>query len=96
MEVVKYEQKYYKQVNDLYENAFPKEERYLMLEKMIQSKNTKMYCLVDNGLVLGIIYLIFYNDMIFILYLAINIMVRSKGFGSYLLKWCLQKYNDKK
>ena len=34
--------------------------------------------------------------MIFILYLAVNIESRSKGYGSYLLKWCLQKYKDKK
>ena len=40
--------------------------------------------------------LIFYRDMIFILYLAVNTESRSKGYGSYLLKWCLQKYRDKK
>ena len=34
--------------------------------------------------------------MIFLLYLAINTEIRSKGYGSYLLKWCLRKYKDKK
>lgn len=38
-------------------------------------------------IVLGIIYLIHYKDMIFILYLAVNEEIRSKGYGSYLLKW---------
>lgn len=33
--------------------------------------------------------------MIFILYLAVNTDNRSNGFGSYILKWCLNKYMDK-
>ena len=34
--------------------------------------------------------------MIFILYLAVNTKIRSNGYGSYLLRWCLEKYKDKK
>jgi GNAT superfamily N-acetyltransferase len=96
MEVVKYKTIYYTQVNDIYEKSFPQEEKYITLDKMIESQGTELYCLVDNEKVLGIIYLIFYKDMIFILYLAVNIKSRSKGYGSYLLKWCLDKYADKK
>ena len=96
MDVVKYKSIYYTQVNEIYEKSFPQEERYITLDKMIQSQNTELYCLIDNNHVLGIIYLIFYRNMIFILYLAVNTESRSKGYGSYLLKWCLQKYRDKK
>ncbi len=96
MEIVKYEQIYYTQVNDIYEKSFPQEEKYITLDKMIQSQGSELYCLVDNEIVLGIMYLIFYKDMIFILYLAVNTEKRSKGYGSYLLKWCLEKYGDKK
>jgi len=95
MQVVKYKETYYTQVNDIYEKSFPPEERYLELNKMIENENTELYCLVDNERVLGIIYLISYKDMIFILYLAINTEIRSKGYGSYLLRWCLQEYSDK-
>ena len=96
MEVVKYKTVYYTQVNNIYIKSFPPEERYINLNKMIESPNTELYCLVDNDIVLGIIYLIYYKDMIFILYLAINTQIRSKGYGSFLLKWCLDKYLDKK
>ncbi|MBO5349049.1 MAG: GNAT family N-acetyltransferase [Clostridia bacterium] len=96
MEIVKYEPIYYTQVNDIYEKSFPQEEKYITLDKMIQSQGSELYCLVDNEIVLGIMYLIFYKDMIFILYLAVNTEKRSKGYGSYLLKWCLEKYGDKK
>lgn len=96
MEVVKYKTIHYKQVNDIYEKSFPKEERYITLNKMIESQDTELYCLVDGDIVLGMIYLIFYKDMLFILYLAVNTESRSKGYGSYLLKWCLEKYGYKK
>ena len=95
MKVIKYESIYYKQVNDIYEKSFPQEERYITLDKMVQNKNTELYCLIDNNQVSGMIYLIFYKEMIFILYLAVNTEKRSKGYGSYLLKWCLQEYSDK-
>lgn len=62
---------------------------------MIENKNTELYCLIDTEIVLGFIYLVFYKDMIFILYLAVNTEKRSKGYGSQLLKWCLNKYCDK-
>ena len=96
MKVIKYESIYYEQVNEIYEKSFPQEERYITLEEMVQSKNTELYCLIEDTQVLGIIYLIFYKDMIFILYLAVSSEKRSKGYGSYLLKWCLQKYSHKK
>lgn len=96
MKVEEYKTKYYTQVRDIYIKSFPEDERYISLEKMIERKNTKLYCLVEKEIVLGIMYLIMYNDMIFLLYLAIDNKKRSKGYGSYLLKWCLKKYTDKK
>lgn len=61
MEVVKYKKTYYKQVNEIYEKSFPPEERYINLNKMINSPNTELYCLVENETVLGMIYLIYLN-----------------------------------
>ena len=84
MRVIKYESIYYEQVNEIYEKSFPQEERYITLEEMVQSKNTKLYCLIEDNQVLGIIYL------------AVSSEKRSKGYGSYLLKWCLKKYSHKK
>ena len=95
MKVIKFNKKYYKQVNKIYKESFPKEERYISLNKMIKNKDTELYCLINKEEVYGIIYLIKYKEMIFILYLAINPEIRSEGYGSYLLKWCLNKYNEK-
>ena len=86
MKIFKFEQKYYNKVSEIYEKAFPKEERYITLDKMIKQENTELYCLVNEEDVLGFVYLIFYKNMIFILYLAVNTDNRSNGYGSYILK----------
>lgn len=85
MKIVKFEEKYYNQVSEIYEKSFPIEERYITLDRMINEED-----------VLGFVYLIFYENMIFILYLAVNTTNRSNGYGSYILKWCLNKYMDRK
>lgn len=96
MKIIQYKPTYYTQVHNIYEKSFPQEEKYITLDDMLKIQNTEFYCLLDNNTVIGFIYLIFYKDMIFILYLAIDTQSRSKGCGSYLLKWCLDKYGDKK
>lgn len=96
MKIVKFEQEYYNQVSEIYEKSFLIEERYITFDKMIKQENTELYCLVNEEDVLGFVYLIFYENMIFILYLAVNTDNRSNGYGSYILKWCLNKYMDRK
>ena len=95
MKIVKFKPEYYNQVYEIYEKSFPIEERYITLDKMIKKENTELYCLVDKEAIFGFVYLLFYQNMIFILYLAVSSEKRSKGYGSYLLKWCLKKYSHK-
>lgn len=95
MKIVKFKPEYYNQVYEIYEKSFPIEERYITLDKMIKKENTELYCLVDKEAIFGFVYLLFYQNMIFILYLAVNPDNRSKEYGSYILKWCLNKYTDK-
>ena len=95
MKIVKFKPEYYNQVYEIYEKSFPIEERYITLDKMIKKENTELYCLVDKEAIFGFVYLLFYQNMVFILYLAVNPDNCSKGYGSYILKWCLHKYKDK-
>ncbi len=98
MKIVKFNNKYYRQVNEIYKTSFPKEERYSSLNKLIsytKKNSAELYCLINCKTVDGFIYSIKYKDMIFILYLAINNKKRSCGNGSYLLRWYLDKYSDK-
>ena len=96
MKIVKFNNKYYKKVNDIYRQSFHKNERYVSLNKMIKLNNTELYCLIEKENVYGIIYVIKYKASIFVLYLAVNSKNRSKGYGSYLLRWCLNHYKNYK
>ena len=57
MEIVKFRNKFYKKVNDIYKKSFPKDERYLSLNNMIRADSTDLYCLIENDNLYGIIYL---------------------------------------
>lgn len=96
MDILDFKNDYYSQVKKIYESSFPLNERYLSIEEMVSIVDTKLYCLVDNNIVLGFVYLIYYEDMIFVLYLTISKEQQSKGLGSWLLRWCLDKYKDRK
>lgn len=63
---------------------------------MIKADSTDLFCLIENESVYGIIYLIKYKSSIFILYLAVNSSKRDNGYGSYILKWCLNNYKGYK
>lgn len=94
MEVVSYNNKYFDGVNDIYNRSFPKCERYMLLEDLLKAEHTQLHCLVDGDDVKGFVYTIHYNKLVFILYLAVNEKERLKGYGSVLMKWCLNNYKD--
>ena len=71
MQVETISDKYYKQVDTIYEQSFPVDERYMPLLEMIEAENTELHCLTDDDNVYGFIYTIIHNQSVFILYLAI-------------------------
>lgn len=94
MEIVKYQDKYYDEVNDIYNESFPVEEHYMPLKDMVKAETSELYCLVDDDKVLGYTYTIRKEDSVFVLYLAISSDCRSKGYGSELLQWVINNYKD--
>lgn len=99
MEIVKFRFRYYNQVKNIYFESFPKEERYLSFKELVYNSmmnKAQMYCLIDEEKAQGFIYNILCDDMVFVLYIAVNSNKRSSGYGSKLIKWCLEKYKDKK
>ena len=98
MKITKFKFKYYNQVKKIYYESFPKEERYLSFRALVINciKNkAQMYCLKDENAIQGFIYNIVYENMVFVLYLAVSSKKRSSGYGSQLMKWCLEHYNSK-
>ncbi|WP_332372356.1 GNAT family N-acetyltransferase [Lactococcus cremoris] len=78
----------YRQVIDLVKNSFPKEEQYPIWL-------LKLWAYYQNDEFCGISYLVSYEEMIFVLYLAVNNQVQSKGYGSAILETLKEKFQDK-
>lgn len=89
--------RYLFKVKKIYNQSFPKEERFpfFLLILNILRKNSEMYVLLNGKSVSSFIYIINYENMSFILYLATDKNVRSKGNGSYLLNWFTEKSKEK-
>lgn len=81
----------------IYRNSFQKGDRFSLpiLLFNIFRKKAKCYVAKKDHSMIGFIYLIFYQNMIFILYLAIDQNERDQGIGSYVLNWCFDHYKDR-
>lgn len=95
--ITKYNRKHLKELKKIYNNSFPKEEKFPMwlLLFNLHRNNSELYTLFAHNELCGFIYLINYKNMCFILYLAIDNLKRNKGYGSYILNWCLNYKKDK-
>ena len=94
--IKKFSIKYFYQIKKIYQQSFPKKERFpfLILIFNILKGNSEMYILLNNKKVSSFIYVINYKGMSFILYLATNKKERSKGCGSYLLNFFTEKNKE--
>lgn len=87
--------KYNTKVEKLYNEAFPKEERMpIWLLKLFARKNkARFYSIYDDEKFVGLIYNIYYQDIVFVLFFAIDKEVRGQGYGSKVLEFIKQKYS---
>lgn len=93
---IKNNKEYSERVSKLYNEAFPKEERIpIWLLKLLTRKNkAKFYSIYDDKKFIGLIYNIYYKDIVFVLFFAIDKELRSQGYGSKVLDCIKQKYNN--
>ncbi|MEG1486875.1 GNAT family N-acetyltransferase [Lactococcus sp.] len=87
----------YRRIINLMKNAFPKEEQYpiWLLKLWNLKKDVKFWAYYQNEEFCGISYLVHHEEMIFVLYLAVDDQVHSKGYGSAILKTLKEKFNGK-
>lgn len=81
--------KEYEKVLSIYEEAFPKNEKLpkWLLTLMAKRKFVDFLAFYDEGIFCGLTYLIHYKNTCFVLYLAIDRSIRSKGYGTKILNW---------
>ena len=84
-----------KEIKKIYNNAFPKNEQipFWILKLSSKSNNTIFKEIIIDNRTAGILFLIFDNDIAYLMYFAINKEMRNKGLGSSILKDLIKKYN---
>ncbi|WP_169718365.1 GNAT family N-acetyltransferase [Paenibacillus massiliensis] len=89
--------KYFKgmdRLQELYEGAFPEEERVPMWILLWRAKKNHIHfkAFYDEHTFVGFTYLIVFKDITFVFYLAIDNQIRSKGYGSQVLTKIKEMY----
>ena len=88
----------WKQVKDIYCEAFPKCERkpFFMLKHSVRTGKVQMLAAMEGELLLGFLAAVPYEDMVMVDYLAVSDKIRSKGTGSRLLQELCSRFAEKK
>ena len=86
----------YKDVRRLMRTAFPRNEQIPMwlLRVLAFRKSVNFKVFYKNDRFCGVLYTAEDNKYIFVLYMAVNDQIRSKGYGTKILDWL--KQNTKK
>ena len=90
--------KYRRQVKWIYFDSFPKKDRmpYWMLLLMAKMNHTEFRAFCDQGRVCGFSYFAAVGKITFIMFLAVDSKLRSKGCGSLMLKEIQSLYPENK
>lgn len=91
---IKNNKKIYKKVKKLYNDAFPQNERVPIsfLKLLARKDKAKFYGISDNEKFVGLVYNVYYKDIVFVFYLAIDKEQRGQGYGSKVLQVIQEKY----
>ena len=85
-------------IKSIYFNSFSKNERmpFPMMVAMYKLWNTDFFGFYDNDTPCGFVYLAHNRKIVFVMFLAVDKALRSKGYGSAILQEIQNKYSDKK
>ncbi len=85
-------------VKHIYFDSFPKNERipFPMMVAMSKLWHTEFLGFYDGDTLCGFAYFAHNNKIVFVMFLAVDRTLRSKGYGSAILRKIQNKYPDKK
>lgn len=86
------------QIKQIYEESFPKSEKFpfWILKQCAKEDNVHLDAIIDHDTdkIIGIRFLISYDDIVYLMYVAIDKKYRNKGFGSFVLRDLILKQAD--
>lgn len=85
-------------VKHIYFDSFPKNERmpFPLMVAMSKLWHTEFFGFYDGDKLCGFAYFAHNSKLVFVMFLAVDRTLRSKGYGSAILKIIQNKYPDRK
>lgn len=98
MDILNEKQKPWKEIREIYFEAFPKPERkpFFILRRSVENEKAQLLTSVENSILQGFIAVIPYKDTVMVDYLAVSSTIRSQGTGSKMLQEVCRRFPDKK
>jgi len=83
----------YPAICNLMKTAFPKNELFPMwlLRLLARRKSVNYLAFYSENDFCGILYTVENDDCLFVLYLAVNAQIRSRGLGSQIIQWIKER-----
>ena len=77
-----------KEIKELYDAAFPKEERmpFWLVRKNGRKSIADLMGVYDDDEFVGMIHLVYYEDIVYLFFLAVSPEARGQGYGSRILQ----------
>lgn len=87
-------EEYKREIKKLYLESFPKEERFpfWILDECSKEDKSDLLAVLDNDKFIGMCYLVNCNNAYYLMYLAVELELRNKNYGSRILTDLKEKY----
>lgn len=88
----------WKEIKQIYMEAFPKSERkpFFIIKHSVKKGKVKILTAIENGILQGFAMIIPYKNMVMLDYLAVSNKIRSHGTGSKIMNEICKKCSNKK
>lgn len=88
----------FKDFKKLYKAAFPKEERVPLwpLKSKALTQNSDLICVYEEKEFIGLLSLVYYADIVYVFYFAVDEKKRGGGYGGRILQKLKDEFPDKK
>lgn len=98
MDILNANQKSWKEIKEIYNEAFPKAERkpFFTVRRSVNKGKALLLTAMENEVLRGFVMVIPYKNMVMVDYLAVSSKIRSRGTGSKIMQEVCKRFSDKK
>ena len=98
MDILNANQKSWKEIKEIYNEAFPKAERkpFFTVRRSVNKGKALLLTAMENEVLQGFVMVIPYKNMVMVDYLAVSSKIRSHGIGSKIMQEVCKRFSDKK